>query len=77
MQLIEVEVFMYMFTVFTFNSKTLFVCVKGRVCLKVAIPVYFNIFRSIFGVLFCLLIKKLILGSKIIRQSMRKLPCAV
>ena len=63
---------MYLFTLFTFNSKTLFVCVKSRVCLKVAIPVYFNIFGSIFGVLFCLLIKKLILGCKTISQSMRK-----
>ena len=78
MQLIEVEVFIYLFTVFIFNSKPLFVCVKDRVCLKVAIPAYcFNIFGSIFGVLFCLLIKKLILGSKTIWQSMRKLPCAV
>ena len=78
MQLIEVEVFIYLFTVFIFNSKALFVCVKDRVCLKVAIPAYcFTIFGSIFGVLFCLLIKKLILGSKTIWQSMRKFPCAV
>ena len=78
MQLIEVEVFIYLFTVFIFNSKPLFVCVKDRVCLKVAIPAYcFTIFGSIFGVLFCLLIKKLILGSKTIWQSMRKSPCAV
>ena len=53
MQLIEVEVFIYLFTVFIFNSKALFVCVKDRVCLKVAIPAYcFTIFGSIFGVLF-------------------------
>ena len=72
------EVFIYLFTVFIFNSKALFVCVKDRVCLKVAIPAYcFTIFGSIFGVLFCLLIKKLILGSKTIWQSMRKFPCAV
>ena len=78
MQLIEVEVFIYLFTVFIFNSKPLFVFVKDRVCLKVAIPAYcFNIFGAIFGVLFCLLIKKLILGSKTIWQSMRKLPYAV
>ena len=65
MQLIEVEVFIYLFTVFIFNSKALFVCVKDRVCLKVAIPAYFfNSFGSIFGVLFCLRFKKLILGSK-------------
>ena len=73
MQLIEVDVFIYLFTVFIFNPKPLFVCVKDRVCLKVAIPAYcFNIFGSIFGVLFCLLIKKLILGCKTISQSMRK-----
>ena len=61
MQLTEVEVFIYLFTVFTFNSKALFVCVKDRVCLKVTIPAYcFTIFGSIVGVLFCLLIKKLI-----------------
>ena len=48
-----------------FNSKAQFVCVKDRVCLKVAIPAYcFTIFGSMFGVLFCLLIKKLLLGSK-------------
>ena len=69
MQLIEVEVFIYLFTVFIFYSKALFVCVKGRIYLK--------FFGLIFGVLFCLLIKKLILGSKTIWQSMRKFPCAV
>ena len=78
MQLIEVEVLIYLFTVFIFNSKPLFVCVKDRVCLKVAIPAYcFTIFGSIFGVLFCLLIKKLILGSKTIWQSLRKFQSAV
>ena len=78
MQLIEVEVFIYLFTVFIFNSEALLVCVKDRVCLKVEIPANcFTIFGSIFGVLFCLLIKKLILGSKTIWQSMRKSPCAV
>ena len=67
MQLIEVEVFRYLFTVFIFNSKALFACVKDKVCLKVAIPAYcFLIFGSMFGVLFCLLVKKLILGSKTI-----------
>ena len=78
MQLIEVEVFIYLFTVFSFNSKALLVCVKDRVYLKVAIPAYCcNIFGSIFGVLYCLLIKKLILGNKTIWHSMRKFPCAV
>ena len=68
MQFIAVEVFIYLFTVFTFiNYKALFACVKDRACLKIEIPAYcFNIFGSIFGVLFCLLIKKLILGSKTI-----------
>ena len=37
----------------------------------------FNIFGSMFGVLFCLLIKKLILGCKTISQSMRKFLWAV
>ena len=36
-----------------------------------------NIVGSSFGVLFCLLIKKSILGSKTIWQSMRKFPCAI
>ena len=79
MQFIAVEVFIYLFTVFTFiNYKALFACVKDRACLKIEIPAYcFNIFGSIFGVLFCLLIKKLILGSKTIWQSMRKFPRSV
>ena len=78
MQLTEVEVFTYLLTVFIFNSKALFVCVKDRVCLKVVIPAYcFTIFGSIFGDLFCLLIQKIIVGSKTIWKSMRKFPCAV
>ena len=45
-----------------FDCKALFVCVKGRTYLRMAIPAYcFSIFGSIFGALFCLLIKKLIL----------------
>ena len=48
-----------------FDYKALFVCLKDRICPRMAIPVYcFNIFGSVFGVLFCLLIKKLILGCK-------------
>ena len=63
---------------FTFNYKALLVCVKDKTCLRTAIPAYcFNIFGSIFGVLFRLLIKKLILGCKTIWQRMRKFPCAV
>ena len=65
-------------TVFIFNIKPLVVCVKDRVYLKVAMAAYgFNVFGLIFGVLFCLFIKKLIIGSKTVRQSMRKLPRAV
>ena len=56
----------------------LFVCVKGRTCLRIVTPPYcFNIFGSIFGFLFCLLIKKLILGCNTIWKRMRKFPCAV
>ena len=77
-QFIAVEVFIYLFTVFIFNYRPLFVCVKDRACLKLAITAYcFTTFGSIFGVLFCLLIKKLILGSKTIWQSMRKFLCGV
>ena len=65
MQFIAVEVFIYLFRVFAFSYKTLFVCVKDRPCLKIAIPAYrFNIFGSVFGVLFCLLIKELIIEVK-------------
>ena len=63
---------------FIFDYKALLVCVKDRTCLRMAIPAYcFNIFGSVFIVLFCLYIKKLILGCKTVWQSMRKSPCAV
>ena len=63
---------------FIFDYRALFVCTKNRACLGIAIPAYFfNIFASIFGVFFCLLIKKLILRSKTIWQSMKEFPCAV
>ena len=53
-------------------------CVKDRACLRTAVPAYcFNIFGSTFGVLFCLLIKKLILESETIWQSIKMFPCAV
>ena len=53
-------------------------CLKDNAYLGIAISAYcFNILGSIFGDLFCLLIKMLILGSKAIWQSMRKFPCAV
>ena len=56
----------------------MFVCVKDRTCLRMAIPAYcFSIFGSIFGALFCLLIKKLILECDTIWQSMRKFLQAV
>ena len=57
MQLIEVEVVIYLVTVFIFISKALFGLVKDRVSLRVAMPSYcFTIFESIFGFSFCLLI---------------------
>ena len=58
--------------------KALFVCVKDRTCLKMAMPAYcLSIFGSIFGFLFCLLIKKFIVGCDTIWQSMRKFLWAV
>ena len=59
MQFIAVEVFIYL--LFIFDYKALFVCVKDSTYLRIAIPAYyFNIFGSIFGVLFWLFIKKFI-----------------
>ena len=61
-----------------FDCKALFVCLKDRTCLRMAILAYcFSIFGSIFGALFCLLIKKLILECDTIWQSMRKFLQAV
>ena len=58
--------------------KALFVCVKDRTCLRMAIPAYcFRIFGSIFGALLCLHIKNFILGCDTIWQSMRKCLWAV
>ena len=52
--------------------------VQKRTCLRMAIPAYyFNIFGSIFGALFYLLIKKFILKCDTIWQSMRKFLQAV
>ena len=46
-----------------FDYKALLVCVKDRTCLRMAIPAdCLSIFGSIFGALFCFLIKKFILG---------------
>ena len=67
----------YLF-IFLFDYKALFVCAKDRKCLRMAIPAYcFSIFESIFGVLFCVFIKKFILGCDTIWQSMRKFLWAV
>ena len=66
----------YLYLIIKFSS--VFFYLKDRTCLRIAIPIYcFNIFGSIFCVLFCLLIKKLILGCKTIWQSMRKFPYPV
>ena len=55
-----------------FDYKALFVCVKDGTCIRMEITAYcFNIFGSVFGALFCLLMKKLILGCETIRKSMR------
>ena len=54
------ERYLFIF-LFIFDFKALFFCVKDRTCLTIAMPAYcFNIFGSIFSILFCLLIKKLI-----------------
>ena len=62
-----------------FDYKALFVCVKSRTCpMPRTIPAYFfNIFGSIYGLLFCLLTRKLILGCKTFSQSKRKFLRAV
>ena len=53
--------------IFDYKVQLCFFYLKDRTCLRIAIPIYcFNIFGSIFCVLFCLLIKKLILGCKTI-----------
>ena len=74
---IAVEVFIYIY-LFIFDYRALFVCVADRTCLEIAIPAScFNILRSAFGLLFCLLDRKLILGSKTIWKSMGKFPYIV
>ena len=65
MQFIAAEVF-----ICSFDCKAFFVCVKDRTCLRMA-AYCFCIFGSIFGALFCLLIKKIILECGTIWQSMR------
>ena len=56
MQLIAVEVFIHL-SVYLYLIIKLFVCVKRQgMSTNIYIPAYsFNIFGSIFGVLFCLL----------------------
>ena len=76
-QFVAVEVFIYLY-VFVFYYKCLFVCETDTACPRIAKPAYcFIIFRSVFGLLFCLRDRKLILGSKPTWQSMRKLPSTV
>ena len=66
MQLLAVEVFTYMFTIFIFNYNAQFVCVKDKAYLRIAIPAHcFNILDQ-FCYLICLVIKKVILGGKTI-----------
>ena len=61
-----------------FDYKAMFVCVKDRTRLRMAIPACcFNIFGSIFDVLYYLLLTKLILWCKTIWQSLRKFLWAV
>ena len=66
---------MYLFTcLFIFDCRALFVYIKDRN--RIQIPAY--CFRkSTFGVLLCLFIRKLILGSKTTWQSMRNFQYAV
>ena len=69
MQFTAVEIFIYLFIWLIKPC----LCVKDATCLRMAIPAYyFSIFGSIFGVLFCLLIKKFILRCSTIWQSIRK-----
>ena len=55
----------------------LFVCVKEGISKNSNTSLLPQHFGLVFGVLFCLIINKLLLGSKIIWQRMRKFPCAV
>ena len=65
MQFIAGELLIY--CLLTFDYKVLFVCVKDKACLRIAIlACSFNIFGSVFGVFFGLVNKKLISGSKTI-----------
>ena len=51
----------------------MYLYVKGRACVRISKPAYcFHICGSAFGVLFCLLDGKLVLGSNIIWQSIRE-----
>ena len=73
MYFIAVEVIIYSICLFLFDNRALFVSVKDRACLRIELLLYnFKILGSIFDILFCLLIKKLILRSKTIWKSMRK-----
>ena len=64
MRIIAEEVFIYL-RLFVFDYKALLICVTDKTCLIIATTAFcFNIFKSIFGPLFYLLDRKLILGSK-------------
>ena len=68
----------YLCCLFIFDYKILFFCVKDRACLTIAVTApSFNIFGSVFGVLFWWLSKKLILITKNIWKNMRKFLWAV
>ena len=61
-----------------FDYRALFVCVKDKTYLRIAMPINcFDICRSIFDVLLCLLDRKLVLGSndKYEEVSMCSLKC--
>ena len=77
MQLMAVEIFIYLFAVFIFNYEAVCLCKRQGISKNSNTSLLPQHFGLIFGVLFCLIINKLLLGSKTIWQSMRKFPCAV
>ena len=67
MDFITAEVIYSLICLFIFDYRALIVRVKDSACPRIAITVFCaNICTSLFGVLFCLLDRKLILGSKTI-----------
>ena len=77
MQFIAVEIFIYLFAVFIFNYEAVCLCKRQGISKNSNTSLLPQHFGLVFGVLFCLIINKLLLGSKIIWQRMRKFPCAV